>query len=79
MDVCRQGDVWLEDEDVQSPESGREPMNIRVLGGAWLEEANSWSRESSSGYETESESDEQQMSVENVQQSAVSESENDEH
>jgi hypothetical protein len=78
MDVCRQGDVWLEDKDVQSPESGSEQISARVLGGAWIEQANSWSRESSSGYETESENDEQQKSVENDQQLIAGESENDE-
>ncbi len=77
MDVFRQSDFWLKDKDVQNPESGSEPMDTRMLDGALLEEANSWSCESSSGYETGSDNDEQQMTSEDVQQSAVSESEND--
>ena len=63
MDICRQGDVWLEDEDEWSSGSSSELMDICRQGDIWFEEADGWSSGSSSGYETGSDAEEQQTTA----------------
>jgi hypothetical protein len=52
MDICRQGDVWLEEDDEWGSRSSSELTNIISRDDFCMEEADGWSSGFGSGYET---------------------------